>query len=282
MEPRDEGATRPASLAVGQRYIFEDVQSMGPFVVTVVTGGNATIKYEKSGYRGNFSHRCIEQTGRYLGTSAPPAPVGVRAGQRRRWNVGHVGHQYGPFVVVEESPGMFFGRYAFDSSAKRTAALSPDQLARQTTLLADAPTEGATPGTPTTQDLPLTRSAVDGGLTGAGPGGQKPARFPKREVRTTGGTWISYDKMTDPDPFEAYPLRRVDGVVAAMVTEPTVRVVGTYTGHSDAGWEVDVAWRMRAEDEKRRANVAAPAPSPAPPLARRRFLDGARRDWELP
>ena len=55
----------------------------------------------------------------------------------------------------------------------------------------------------------------------------------KREVSHNGRTWIDYDRMEDPDAFDVYPHRRVDGVEVPMMATPAamrVKVIGSYYG----------------------------------------------------
>lgn len=100
-----------------------------------------------------------------------------------------------------------------------------------------------------------------------------------REVSTDGRTWIPYERLTDPDPFEAYRHRRVDGVVA-MEVAPASRAVGVYLG-SDIGRDVDIGGSMAIADEMERTARAArelseqfkgfhqPGTNPAQPVAYR-------------
>lgn len=88
--------------------------------------------------------------------------------------------------------------------------------------------------------------------------GHKTHRWPlasKPQVREVGagGGWINYDSMVDSDPFESYPVRRVDGVVATMAETPGVRVVGKYG-------EMDLRCCIVDDDTDERcpANVTSP------------------------
>ena len=59
----------------------------------------------------------------------------------------------------------------------------------------------------------------------ATPAASKPQ---KREVYA-GGAWLDYERLHDPDSFDLYKRRRIDGVeVAALTVESGIRIVGTY------------------------------------------------------
>jgi hypothetical protein len=91
------------------------------------------------------------------------------------------------------------------------------------------------------------------------------AKAPRREVSTDGRTWINYETLADADPFESYRHRRENGVVAAIVETPGVRIAGTYVGREAAfsGDERRVAEVMERINAINRKPPSSPLPVPS-------------------
>jgi hypothetical protein len=191
----------------------------------------------------------------YLGTTAG---IGVAAGQRRR-----CASTGGDYDVVADGKG-FRRKYGTHLGVLTFTA---DELANDT-LIPEAPSAA----TPTAATIKHTCSLALGSegckacaaedAREASPVAARAPAPPRREVRTTGGTWINYDSMVDPDPFEAYPLRRLNGVVAAIAETSSVRIVGTYDDNESPEND-STADLMREIDAVSRKPPSSPLPVPS-------------------
>lgn len=191
------------------------------------------------------------------------------------WNPGKEGICGSNFTVLAKGD-MFAAKH--DGNGFEGSAAPASFFEDHSTLIADAPTEGVTPGAPPffSPGLAKRLKAIMA----------KPARAPRREVSRDGKQWVPYAAVEGVGyTFESYKHRRLDGVVAAMATEPAgIRIVGTYCGGGLVAEAILAAATAKLDEERRARNEHRyrPAPTPAPPLARRRFLEGYWRPWELP
>jgi len=115
---------KPTKVEIGSRWLFEDAQSLGVFVVIGCRGNKSSlgpdydIRFEDGNGRSYYSESCILTTGRYLGGPQPSPEVPPAWVIGERWKCGTL---TGTVVEVVGEEGWI----RWDTDRDRTYAYTP-------------------------------------------------------------------------------------------------------------------------------------------------------------
>lgn len=263
---RDE---RPAKLEIGQRWqVTQSSEGHQPGDIVRVTGGKPGVDdplayplllNERTGATGSHGKCFLLDADAYAHATylGGPPQSQVAVGQHR------VSKSSKLHFVVELVGAELRRRYMTTGNLSGRV-YTAEEMEETSTLLTDAP------ATPVTSGVPRDEPAKWCGCPSEPCVCQNPVLASPsptlREVSPDGKAWINYDRLTDSDAFEAYRWRRLDGVVAAMVEAPGVRIVGTYGQPKIEGCTLSegfIAQQMRNRDASNR-KPESPASKPLP------------------